>query len=86
MKPEIRELFWYINEQPSSSRGCDMEGEGFYQRLWDSMRASTAQAEAQLMVTFKIMTVCFTGIVKYGLVLQQIKCQPFVLISSSRER
>lgn len=63
-----------------------MEGEGFYQHLWDSMRAFTAQAEVKLMVTFKIMTVCFKGIVKYDLVLQKIKCQPFVLISVSRER
>jgi len=86
MKPEIRETFWYVNEQPSSSRGCGVEGERFYQHLWNSMRASIAQAEVKLMVTFKIMTVCFTRIVKYDLVLQQIKCQPFVLISNSRER
>lgn len=49
------------------------------------MQASLLQTEVKLTVTFIIMTTYFTGIVKCGLVLQQIKCQPFVLISKSQE-
>lgn len=54
--------------------------------LWGSMLVSLVQTEVKLTDTFLILTVYFTGIVKYSLVLQQIKCQPFVLISNSRER
>lgn len=57
-----------------------------YHHLWGSMLVSLVQTEVKLTDTFVILTVYFTGIVKYSLVLQQIKCQPFVLISNSRER
>lgn len=57
-----------------------------YHHLWDSMQVSLVQSEVKLTDTFVILTVYFTGKVKYSLILQQIKCQPFVLISNSRER
>lgn len=56
-----------------------------YQHLQNSMQASLLQTEVKLTVTFIIMTTYFTGIVKCGLVLQQIQFQLFVLISKSKE-